>query len=103
APVALLRLRKVSQPQGDRTLGASQLGLDPVVRPALEAQLPRLGPEVVLRARALGPGRRLLSLHQLPDEVSAVDLQLVADLSKAVARPPQRHCLLAQALEVGVS
>src|SRR5690606_17387033 len=48
------RLRQVAHPQRHRTLRAAQLDLDPVVRPALQAQLPCPGPQIVLRAGAPG-------------------------------------------------
>lgn len=100
--IAPLRHRQIPHPQRDRTLRAPQLHLDPVVRPALASEIPGLLLQVVLRVRALRPGRGRFSLHQSVEDVVVVDLQFVSDLAEAEALAAERHRLLPQPFEIGV-
>ncbi|GAA2546544.1 hypothetical protein GCM10010398_36780 [Streptomyces fimbriatus] len=50
----------------------------------------------------LRPGRRGFALHRPVGEVVVADLQLVADLPEAAARPSRCHRLFPRALGVGV-
>jgi hypothetical protein len=69
---------------------------------SLGAKLSGLGAEVVLGAWALGPLGRGLALQEAVEEVVVVDVQTVADLSAAEARPAEGDRLVEQTLEVGV-